>query len=147
MNAIETARAALLPQLQTLKRDHAEAKERVRTIEHELNQIEAALKALGGTKTAKAKGGGKPSKPCARKQEVMAVCLALVEANQPIAKDDLESLAKHKIAEDLGFSLSGVSLRLAECLKSDVFQMDKNDCVVSSDSVAPLDASLVSFND
>lgn len=147
MNAIETARAALLPQLQTLKRDHAEAKERTRTIEHELNQIETALKALGGTKTAKAKAGGKPSKPCARKQDVMAVCVALVEANEPIAQDDLESLAKHKISEDLGFSLSGVSLRLAECLKSDVFQTDENDCVVSSDSVVTLDTSLLSSND
>lgn len=129
MSAIETAREALLAQLEPLEIEHAAAKERLDAIEQQKDQLEAALKALGVAKKPKPKAGRKPSKPFAKKADVMAVCLSLVEANQPIAKADLESLTKHNLATDQGFSLSGVPLRLKECLDSDAFTIDADGSV------------------
>jgi len=129
MSTIQAARSSLLKQLEPLAIEHAEAKERLDAIEQTKTMLEAALKALEEPRKAKSKATRKASKPYARKDDVMAVCVALVQANQPIAKSDLKSLAKHKLSEDQGFNLSGVSLRLSECLASETFQVDADGMV------------------
>lgn len=125
MTAVESAREALLTVIEPLRRELGDAKSNLLALENELKPLEEALQKLDPGKKAKSKA----SKPCARKQDVMQVCLALVEANQPIVKDDLVSLVKHKLAEEGGFSLSGVSLRLAECLASDEFATSVGDTI------------------
>jgi len=121
MNAIETAREALQAQLEPIASEAAELKAKLNTLDHSKAQLEAALKALAPSKKGKSKAAGKAVKPCARKPDVLAVCLAIAKANPKISKAELEALAKHKLANDLGFSLSGVGLRLGECLDSDSF--------------------------
>jgi len=121
MNAISTAREALQAQLEPIACEAAELKERLDTLGRSKAQLEAALKALAPSKKSKSKAARKAEKPCARKPDVLAVCLALVKENPKISQGELEELAKHKLAEDLGFSLSGVGLRLGECLSSESF--------------------------
>jgi hypothetical protein len=134
MSAIETVREVLLTQLEPLELEYAAAKERLDTIEQQKIQIEAALKALGTSKKSAARTLRKPGKPFAKKADVMAVCISLVEANQPIAKADLKSLVKHNLAEDQGFSLSGVPLRLKECLESNAFTVSADGTVRAASS-------------
>ncbi|WP_153558155.1 hypothetical protein [Roseimaritima sediminicola] len=137
-SAVEAARESLLSQLEPVEREAAALKERLAAIEQTRDQLEAAIKALTPDRKPKSRGSRKPSKPFAKKADVHAVCLALVEANAPIAKADLESLAKHKLSEDLDFSLSGVSLRLSECLRSEDFNISPEGLVsLSADTAAP----------
>lgn len=141
MSAVETARDALQSVINPLRDELASAKSRVASIETELKPLEEALKSLDSGKKAKSKAARKAGKPCAKKQDVLEICLALVEANQPIAKADLESLAKHKITESGKFSLSGVSLRLSECLASETFTIADDETITLSTSTATKEAA------
>jgi len=133
MNAIETAREALQAQLEPIASEAAELKAKLNTLDRSKAQLEAALRALTPSKKGKTKVASKASKPCARKPDVLAVCLTIVKANPKISKTELEALAKHKLANDLDFSLSGVGLRLGECLDSDSFVITADGSV----SIAP----------
>ncbi len=144
MSAIDNVRETLLAELEPVAREYAETKERLDAIEKVKSQLEALLKAMDGTKRGNGKATSKAGKPFARKKDVMEVCRALVATNQPIAKDDLESLTKHKLADDYGFNLSGVALRLAECLVSDVFEIATNGDVSLASSGGGPDATPVS---
>ena len=136
MNLVENAREALLAQLDPIEREAAEIKERLDEINQAKAPLEAALKALEPSKKSKPKAARKASKPCARKADVRDVCLALVKENPAINQSELKELAKDKLASDLGFSLSGVSLRLRECLSSDMFSIGP-DGTVSITSATP----------
>tara|TARA_R110002073_G_scaffold8027_19_gene44879 strand:+ start:14733 stop:15188 length:456 start_codon:yes stop_codon:yes gene_type:complete len=144
MSAIDNVRETLLAELEPVEREYTETKERLDAIEKVKNQLEALLKAMDGTKRANGKAANKASKPFARKSDVMEVCRALVAANQPIAKDDLESLTKHKLANDGGFNLSGVALRLAECLASNAFEIASDGDVSLASKGVAADTNLVS---
>lgn len=52
-----------------------------------------------------------------------SVCLSIVEKQQPIAKDQLESVVKQQLSGEHGFSLNGVGLLIARCLASESFQI------------------------
>lgn len=71
----------------------------------------------------------KPSKPCAKKVDVLLAIRDLVSQNQPIERTDLESLVKHKLRDEQNFSLSGAKLRIQECLSSDEFLIDESGLV------------------
>jgi chromosome segregation ATPase len=98
-------------------------------------QLEAALKPLIG-KNTKAR---KSSKPYATKETVMEACLSIVEENAPILKADLELLVKDKISKGMGFSLSGVQLRLRECLASTYLSIAPDGLVTKP--IQPVDES------
>jgi len=136
MNAISTAREALQAQLEPIASEAAELKERLDTLGRSKTQLEAALKALAPSKKSKTRSAGKAAKPCARKPDVLAVCLALVKENPKLGKAELEELAKHKLADDLGFSLSGVGLRLGECLSSGSFAVAADGTVSIAQALA-----------
>lgn len=119
MNAVETARKALLEEHESLKSEFVETKARATELEKSISQIEAALKALAPGKSAKAKR--KSTKPFVKKPDVMKVCLQLVEDNPAIPRGDLETMIKERLASD--FNLSGVSMRIRECLASEHFNV------------------------
>lgn len=127
--AVTHAREAIEQQLEPLAKEVAELEDRLLEIRQTKTQLEAALKALSGSKAAKKAKPRKQSKPFACKEQVMAVCQTIVRENQPILRVDLEELAKDKLGKDMGFSLSGVQLRLRECLASSTFVIDDKDLV------------------
>lgn len=114
MNAVEIARKALLEELEPLAAEFAKVQARLLELEQSKNQLEAALKALSPNRRASPKR--KTSKPCAKKADVMEVCLQLVQDNPGIPKEDLETMVKERLAKH--FNLSGASLRISECLAS-----------------------------
>lgn len=126
MNVIDTARDALIAELEPLEKAYIETKERLDLINQSKQQIEAALKALAPTKP---KPSRKSAKRCARQSDVHSVCLALVEANPSIPKDDLEALARQKLSSEMGFSLSGFGLRFSEIMESSSFVVTQSGSV------------------
>lgn len=80
----------------------------------ELERIDAALAALragsGKSRTSRS------TKPCCTKREVVDVVMQLLRDNGVLSRDELEGLAKDKLANDLGKSLSGFAMRLKEPL-------------------------------
>ncbi|QDU80734.1 hypothetical protein Pla110_24670 [Polystyrenella longa] len=129
MNTIQDASAAILALLQPLEREATELQERLHEIDQAKAPLEAALKALTPNKKGKPKAGRKANKPCARKADVLTVCRTLVEENPGITLTVLEESAKEKLSGELGFSLSGVRLRLSECLSSNEFTVSPGDVV------------------
>lgn len=125
----QTALAAIELQLAPISLEVAETEERLKTLQNSKARLEAARIALAGTKSGKAKSGGKERKPAANKTTVMKVCLDIATQNSPIAKADLEELAKDKLSDDLGFSLTGVQLRLRECLADDAFDITDDEMI------------------
>lgn len=122
--AIDTAREALLTELEPLEQAYEETKSRLEAIELSKKQLEAALKALQSGRSRGKANRGAP-KPCARKSDVHDVCKTLVEENGSIPKADLEELAKEKLSLDMGFSLSGFGLRFGEVMSTATFSTDE----------------------
>lgn len=84
-------------------------------------KIEAALSVLGSgsSKSKPAKAG----KPCATKQEVVAIVGELLRTNRAIPIADLEALTKENLAESGDRSLSGFGLRFREALRQPEFRV------------------------
>lgn len=91
--------------------------------------LEAALKALTDHETKSKKRNRKPPKPCATKEEVMKVCTSIAALKPALNKPDFESKVKAKLSSELGYSLSGVQLRLRECLASRRIQISEEGLV------------------
>lgn len=125
-DAEQAAVKAIELQLEPIIQEETELTAKLSALKQSKARLEAALKALQASWAGK---GAKSAKPCARKETVMEVCLAIVRDNAPISKADLEALAKDKISNDLGMSLSGVKLRLRECLASDAFILADDDTI------------------
>lgn len=112
--------------------------------EKELEQIDAALTAIGEKPArgkAKKRGSGKSRLPCATKDEVLAVIHEVLNENGTVPEDDLKSLAGEKLRER-GKSLSMFAAIFAKCLDdpsidqsgSDGCCLANGDLAVSSDS-------------
>ena len=127
--AVTQAVEAIKLQLEPLRREVDELEGRLSEIHCSKRKLEAALKALTGKTANSGDKRRKATKPCAKKDTVLDVCLAIVRDNEPIPIADLELLAKDKIGKDLGYSLSGVQLRLKECLSSASFSVSEDDKV------------------
>ena len=108
-------------QLEDIRKQNAETRAMLAEGEGYEARLETAYKALSGSKPTKGKAGRKQSKPCARKAAVMDVCLELVRQNAPLPQSDLEALVKDRLSES--YNLSGVKLRMQECLSSDAFSV------------------------
>lgn len=118
MNAIATAREAILSQLEPIERQADGLRHRLAELEAEKAPLEAALAALDESKKPK---GRKAAKPCAKKPDVEAVCRSLLSEDGSLSRGDLEARAKKKLSGELGFSLSGFGLRFKQCLASNGF--------------------------
>lgn len=125
----QTALEAIELQLEPINREITEIEERLAMLRKSKARLEAARVALAGAPNGKGKAGRKASKPYARKETVMNVCLDIAKQNAPIPKADLEALVKDKLGDEQGFSLSGVQLRLRECLAGDTFEVTENGMV------------------
>ncbi|QDV81231.1 hypothetical protein [Planctomycetes bacterium TBK1r] len=123
MDALETARHALEQQLEPIEREYAHLTGQLDVLKQARDQLKAAIAELKPANPGRHKKGGKAGRPSPCKSDVMAACQRLVEANAPIAKADLESLVKHTLKEEAGFSLSGAALLLRSCLASDAFRI------------------------
>lgn len=135
MSALDNVLRNVTDEIAPLKEKRRQHVEAIAAIDLVLEPLEETERLLKGKAKKKTNAARKAGKPCARKRDVMDICLALVEANQPIAKADLVSLAKHKILENGQFSQSGISLRLSECLRSDVFLIsDDHTITLASDA-------------
>lgn len=128
--AINHAREAIELQLEPLRQEATELEERLAAIKKSKTRLEAALKALAEPKATKSR---KPSRPCAKKETVMKVCLSIVMDKGPISKADLQRLAKDKLTE-LGYSLGGFQLRIGECLASKDFTVTDDGLVSLAES-------------
>ena len=109
---IDQAREAIERQLKPIARKATELEKELAALRQTESQLRAALKALAQNKPIKSKAGRKPAKPCARKEDVLKVCLAIAteqSPRSPISKAELERLVKQKLSSECGFSLSGVS--------------------------------------
>ncbi|WP_430451105.1 hypothetical protein [Rhodopirellula europaea] len=114
----------LLDQLQPLEQEASELEARLATIHELRDEIKSRLKVPPEKKSSPKRQTRRASRPCAKKADVLLALRDLVSQNQPIDRSDLESLAKHKLRDEQNFSLSGVKLRLQECLSSDEFSID-----------------------
>ena len=119
------ARETLEQQLEPLATEAAELSTRLAEIKQTQNQLEAAIKALGGN--AKASKPKKPTKPCAKQEEVMVVCKSVCYEAGTISQSELEDAVKQELRGD--FNLSGVKLRIAECLATKAFSVGDNGAV------------------
>ncbi len=137
MQAIDKAREAVLAELEPLEQKEAELQNQIDEVRESIAPLKAALKELTPNKKNKPKTTRKDAKPCAKKQDVQAVCLALVADNPSITKEELEGLAKHKLVEELGFSRNGLALQLNKHLSSDAFVVAADGAVAIA-SVAPI---------
>ncbi len=138
MQAIEKARETVLAELNPLERKEAELQNQIDEVHQSIAPLKAALKELTPSRKNKLKATRKDAKPCAKKPDVQAVCLALVEDNPSITKEELEELAKHKLVEELGFSRNGLALQLNKYLSSDVFVVAADGAVAIASAAAPI---------
>ena len=108
--------AAIDKQLDPINEELAKAQNRVNELTRAKERLEAARAPFG-----KAKSG-------ADEKTVLDICLVIVKENAPIAKADLESLAKDKLRER-GFTLTGVHKRLQSCIAGKSFRVGSDDSV------------------
>lgn len=127
--AVTQAKAAIEQQLAPIANEVAEIEAKLLELRETKAKLESALAALTGAKNVKAGKSRKQTKPCANQEQVMAVCQVIVQENQPINQTDLEALTKEKLGKEMGYSLSGVQLRLRECLASNFFVLDDKELV------------------
>ena len=108
----------LTEQLAPLEQQAQQLKEELAAVEEQSTRIRAALKALGGGKRKVVRS----RKPCATQQDVRTILTGLLSDNGSLSEMELEELAKEKLREDGGKSLSGFSLRFQETLTDPQFQ-------------------------
>ncbi|MEO1529637.1 MAG: hypothetical protein AAFX06_29810 [Planctomycetota bacterium] len=128
MNPLQSVIEMIDEQLEPLDREHEQLTERLRVIDEMRFSLREMRKQAVPSKSAKTRGG-KAQKPSPRKADVMEVLVGLVKDNQPIARQDLESLAKHTLKAERGFCLSGAALLIKKCLGTDSFTVSKDDRV------------------
>lgn len=116
-------------QLEPIERETAEVERRLAELKSIKAKLEAAYQALSGRSIASGKNGRKAAKPCARKRDVMELCLSIVKENKGIDKAALEEKVKEELGKNRGLSLSGLTLRMAECLRSDRFTVSEEGSV------------------
>jgi hypothetical protein len=146
MSAVENATQAihahnqmLLEQLEPLRIEKQRFIDELATIEKLIAEIESRLKREGHTEK---KGNRKPrkqSKPCAKKADVLAATRELVSDHQPIELGQLEAKLKQELSVERGFSLSGVALRLRECLSTTQFSSDPDGNICFASKGVPAD--------
>ncbi len=86
-----------------------------KTLEEELKRVDKALEALSGGSPKRA------GKKCCTKREVIEVVVGLLRDNVQLTFDEIEGLAKDKIANERSKSLSGFAMRLKEALSDNLF--------------------------
>lgn len=138
---------AIQKQLEPILQETAETEAKLAELKRSKKRLEAALKALTGSSEGSSSRSRSPSRPCAKKADVFAVCRRLVEDNPAIPKDDLEQLAKQHLSEEKELSLSGFALRFGECLASGEFTVAADGTVRIADESeraanAPVDESV-----
>ena len=86
---------------------------------HQLERIDMALAALdeGVQKTRSTRS----RKPCCNKDEVISILRELLRDNGSLSKSELEELAKDKLSNQFGKSLSGFAMRFKEALSNAEF--------------------------
>lgn len=133
VQAIQTHDQLLLDQLKPLEQEAARLKAELVAVEELANEIRSRLRLPSSEAKRTKRSSRKPTKPCAKKTDVMAAAISLVRTHQPIELSELETKLKHKLSSESGFSLSGVALRFKECLASDEFAPDQNGsiCIAS----------------
>ncbi|MCA8998765.1 MAG: hypothetical protein KDA80_17330 [Planctomycetaceae bacterium] len=116
----------LRDQLSPLEEEASRLRTLLADVEDQSARLTAALAALtaGHSKSRTAKRG----KPCATKQEVATILVGLLEDNGSLTVDDLEGLAKDKLSNQLGKSLSGFRLRYQEALADPRFAVSEGRC-------------------
>ena len=99
-----------------------ELKESEREVKAKLRQIKAMRRA-GGSGSTEAE---RPSLPAPKKAEVIEIAASILE-DGPLSEDDL----KEKVASQLRrtHTLSGLSLRMSEALRTDRFEVDSSGLV------------------
>ena len=124
---LNTIRSELKKQRDQNKARAAELLSEAATLQDEVDRLEAALNALDG-KPANGKpvkrSVRKAAKPCATKDDVLAVLMTLLADNGEMPADDLEELAKSKIVGQ-GKSLSGFQLRRNEAIGDGRIETDQ----------------------
>lgn len=125
----------------------SELKEKLDPINHEVNELQRQLSeaqdaqsALQAAITALSSGSRRATKrtvrntgrPCIKKENVIAVCKAILEEEGPMDKDSLAMRAKRKLGTDMGYRLSGFGLRFSECLAASVFSMENDQIFLAS---------------
>ena len=108
----------LTEQLEPLEEQTRELKDQLTAVEEQTTRIRAALKALGGGK----RKSNASRKPCVTQQDVRTILTDLLSDNRSLSETELEDLAKQRLRQDGGKSLSGFSLRFQETLTDPQFQ-------------------------
>lgn len=124
-DTIRIAREQLERQLEPLATEAAELTERLAVITQTTDQLKAAIKELGGS--VKASKPKRATKPCATQDKVMLVCKAVCYEAGQILQSELEDSVKRELKGD--FNLSGVKLRIAECLATPTFEVSDDGTV------------------
>lgn len=115
MNAsIEQIQQVLQSELAPLNAEADRLQQEQSAIDEKRKRLIAAIEALGG-KPQKIRSS-KRSKPCAKKAEVLQIMTELLQDNGELSIDDLAGLAKDRLSNEMGRSLSGFSLRQKEAL-------------------------------
>jgi hypothetical protein len=93
------------------------ARGRVRELEAELEQVQKML-AVGQRR--KAKGAGRRQKPSLSRDDVSELVASVLSEKGVASEEELRELVEERVVE-LGYSRSGLALRLKEAIKDDRF--------------------------
>lgn len=117
--SIEQIEQVLLSELAPLDEQAERLQGELQAVDEKRRRLTAAIEALstGGKKFR----SSKRTKPCSTKAEVIQILSQLLSDNGSLALDDLEGLAKDRLANELGKSLSGFGLRMKEALSDSRF--------------------------
>lgn len=115
-NAVEEIREKLRAIRNVCVSDAGELRTQLAEAEKELEQVDAALAAIG-EKPGKARksGRGKSRLPCATKEEVLDVIREVLTENGSVPEDDLKELAGEKLRQR-NKSLSMFAALFTKCL-------------------------------
>lgn len=135
MNTLEAARA----DLENADRKAVEIKQRRKDLdqedaenESERKDLKEIIKLLAPKKKSSSnrkKSKAKPVQPSVHKPDAEAACLAVVEANPMIPKEELKELALHKLIEEQGFGRNGAAMQVDKCLLSPRFVIAADETV------------------
>lgn len=118
MNAtMDQVQELLRSQLSPLDARAEELEKELANVNSNRKRLQAALEALGAPP---AKPKGRSTRKCVTKDVVIQLIEQLLSGVSPLSPNDLDQQVRAKVKE-LGYSLSGITLRINEALKERQF--------------------------
>ena len=116
-NSMTQVQELLRSQLAPLNNQAAELERELSILDQDRKRLQAALTSIEG---GPAKSKGKSARKCVTKDIVIQLIEQILNGSSPLLPDELDQKVRSKVKE-LGYSLSGITLRIKEALKERQF--------------------------